>query len=185
MIAAPIAANAPIKATMKGTPIYFILFEGFPGKNGSEKAFVGEREAEDDASDDVVDGDDDEHGGELEVEELERDVVDGVVEDGELVDDGVSGLVVVCLTAITATPLFFILFEGFPEEFGFEEASVGEGEGETDVSEDAVDDDDDELNEELEVEELEGDVVDDELIDDGGGGLVVICMTGVKVGLNV
>ena len=161
------------------------MFEEFPGKFGFEEAFVGEGEGEDDVSDVVVDDDDDEHD-----QELEGDVVDGVVEDGELVDDGVSGLVVVCLTAITATPLFFILFEGFPEEFGFEKASVGEGEGETDVSEDAVNDDDDELNEELEVEELEGDVVDDvvendELIYDGGGGLVVVCMTGVKVGMNV
>ena len=169
---------------MIGTPIYFILFEEFPGKFGFEEAFVGEGEGEDDVSDDVVDDDDDEHD-----QELEGDVVDGVVEDGELVNDGVSGLVVVCLTAITATPMFFILFEGFPEEFGFKEASVGEGEGETDISEDA-DDGNDELDEELEVEELEGDVVDDvvendELIDDGGGGLVVVCMTGVKVGLNV
>ena len=160
------------------------MFEEFPGKFGFEEAFVGEGEGEDDVSDVVVDNDDDEHD-----QELEGDVVDGVVEDGELVDDGVSELVAVCLTAITATPMFFILFEGFPEEFGFEEASVGEGEGETDVSDDAIGNDD-ELDEELEVEELEGDVVDDvveddELIDDGGGGLVVVRMTGVKVGLNV
>ena len=118
-IAPTITANAPIMATMIGTPIFFILFEGFPEKFGFEEAFVGEGEGEDDVSDDVVD---DEHDKELEVEELEGDVVDDVVEDGELVDDGVGGLMVVCMTAITATPIFFILFEGFPEEFGFKEA---------------------------------------------------------------
>ena len=47
------------------------------------RLFVGEGEGEDDASDDVVDDDD-----ELEVEELEGDVIDDVVEDGELIDDG-------------------------------------------------------------------------------------------------
>lgn len=89
------------------------------------------------------------------------------------------------------TPISFILFEEFLEEFELEKVKVvGEGEGEDDVCDDVVDDDDDELDEDLEVEELEGDVVDDvvddgELVDDGGGGLVVVGMTGVKVGLNV
>ena len=172
------------------------MLKEFPERIGFEEAFVGEGEAEDDVSDDVVDDDDDElDDDELEVEEFEGEVVDDVV---ELVDDGGGGLVVVCMagvkvgcpiTAMIGTPIFFILFEGFPEGFGFEQASVGEGEGENDVSDDVVDDDDDELDEELEVEELEGDVVDDvvkdgELIDDGEGGLAMVCMTGVKVGLN-
>ena len=78
----------------------------------------------------------------------------------------------------------------FPEEFEFENASIGEGEGEDDVCDDVVDDDDDEVDEYLDMEELEGDVVDEvvedgELVDDSVGGLVVVCMTGVKVGLNV
>ena len=80
---------------MIGTPIYFILGEGFPEEFEFEEAFVGEGEKEDDVSDNVVDEDDDEHDG-----ELEGDVVDGVVEDGELVDNGVGGLVVVCITGM-------------------------------------------------------------------------------------
>ena len=96
------------------------------------------------------------------------------------------------------TPISFILLEELFEEFEFEEGSVGEVEGEDDVRDDVVDDDDEELDEELDKEldeeldeelEVEGDLVDDvvedgELVDDGGG-LVVVCMTGVKVGLNV
>lgn len=107
------------------------LFEEFE----FEEVSVGEGEGEDDFSDDVVDDDDDE----LEVEELEGDVVDDVV---ELLDDG-GGLAVVCMTGINigcpitamiGTLMFFILSKGSPEEFGFEQASVGEGEG--DVSHD-------------------------------------------------
>ena len=87
------------------------------------------------------------------------------------------------------TPISLILFEKLLEEFEFEEVPIGEGEGEDDVRDDVVDDDDKELDEELEVEELEEDVVDDVVEDgelvDGGGGLVGVCTTGVKVGLNV
>ena len=75
------------------------------------------------------------------------------------------------------------LFEGLLEEFGFEELSVGECEEEDDVCDDVVDDD--ELDEDLEVEKLGGDVAGGELVDGGGDGLVVLCMTGVKVGLYV
>ncbi|EDR15943.1 uncharacterized protein LACBIDRAFT_321044 [Laccaria bicolor S238N-H82] len=66
------------------------------------------------------------------------------------------------------------------------EGWVSEGEGEDDVRDDVVDDDDpeleEELDEELEVEKLVEDLVDDvvedgELVDDGGGELVGLCMT--------